>query len=391
MTKRYAEFILRHKGKTVILSMLWILAMATGLQHVAFTNDYRVFFGADNPQLLAFENLQDTYAKNDNVMMVLAPADGQVFTRKTLSAVAWMTERAWETPFSTRVDSLTNHQHTSAEGDDLLVEDLASQPQTLSDDDLLRIREIALNEPVLVNRLVSPRAHVTGVNVTIELPGVDQITENPQVVSFVRELREEFRRNFPGIDVRLTGISMMNQAFPEASQKDMSTLFPGMLLLFVVVLFLWVKRWSGTLSAFAIIIFSIIGALGMAFWFGIELTPPSFSAIMIIPTMAIADSVHVLMNYLLMRQEGEGREEAMVDSIRINFQPIFLTSITTAIGFMSMNFSDAPPFHDLGNIVAMGVMIAFVLSVTFLPAMMMLLPESDRNPVGHSSRLMANC
>ncbi len=389
MAKRYAEFILRHKWKTVILSVAWILAMGTGLQHFAFTNDYRVFFGEDNPQLLAFENLQDTYARNDNVMIVLAPEDGQVFTRETLAAVAWLTERAWEIPFSTRVDSLTNYQHTSAEGDDLLVEDLAYEAESLSDDDLLRIRDIALAEPVLVNRLVSPRAHVTGVNVTIELPGIDQITENPQVVAFVRELREEFRGRFPGIEVRLTGISMMNQAFPEASQKDMSTLFPGMLLLFVIVLFLWVKRWSGTLAAFAIIIFSIIGALGMAFWIGIELTPPSFSAIMIIPTMAIADSVHVLMNYLLMRQKGEAREEAMVDSIRINFQPIFLTSVTTAIGFMSMNFSDAPPFRDLGNIVAIGVMIAFVLSVSFLPAVMMLLPESDSNPVGRSSRIMA--
>ncbi len=95
---------------------------------------------------------------------------------------------------------------------------------------------------------------------------------------------------------------------------------------------------------------------------------------MIIPTMAIADSVHVLMNYLQMQRRGESRDDAMVDSIRINFQPVFLTSLTTAIGFLSMNFSDAPPFRDLGNIVAMGVMIAFVLSVTFLPALMMILP-----------------
>jgi predicted RND superfamily exporter protein len=109
---------------------------------------------------------------------------------------------------------------------------------------------------------------------------------------------------------------------------------------------------------------------------------------MIIPTMAIADSVHVLMNYLLMMQKGETRREAMIDSIRINFQPVFLTSVTTAIGFLSMNFSDAPPFHDLGNIVAMGVMIAFVLSVTFLPAMMLLLPGRQRVGETTSSRAM---
>ncbi len=389
MAREYSQFILRYRWLVVALSVIWIAIMGAGAQHLTFTNDYRVFFGDDNPQLMAFEYLQDTYAKNDNAMFVLVPKDGEVFTRETLGAVAWLAERAWQTPYSTRVESITNYQHTSADGDDLLVEDLAYDAASLGDDDLRRIREIALNEPVLVNRLISPRAHVTGVNITVELPGVDPIVENPEVVDFVRALRAEFEQNYPDIEVKLTGIVMMNQAFPEASQYDMSTLFPLMLLLFVVVLFFWVRGFAGTLATFMIIIFSIVGAMGMAGWFGIALTPPSFSAIMIIPTMAIADSVHVLMNYVLARQQGESREAAMTDSIRINLQPVFLTSVTTAIGFLSMNFSDAPPFHDLGNIVAMGVMIAFVLSVTFLPAVMMILPGRQTVAETASSRIMA--
>ncbi len=389
MAREYSQFILRYRWLVVALSVIWIAIMGAGAQHLTFTNDYRVFFGDDNPQLMAFEYLQDTYAKNDNAMFVLVPKDGEVFTRETLGAVAWLAERAWQTPYSTRVESITNYQHTSADGDDLLVEDLAYDAASLGDDDLRRIREIALNEPVLVNRLISPRAHVTGVNITVELPGVDPIVENPEVVDFVRALRAEFEQKYPDIEVKLTGIVMMNQAFPEASQYDMSTLFPLMLLLFVVVLFFWVRGFAGTLATFMIIIFSIVGAMGMAGWFGIALTPPSFSAIMIIPTMAIADSVHVLMNYVLARQQGESREAAMTDSIRINLQPVFLTSVTTAIGFLSMNFSDAPPFHDLGNIVAMGVMIAFVLSVTFLPAVMMILPGRQTVAETASSRIMA--
>ncbi len=388
MAKRYAQFILRHKWTVILVTLLVIAGMGAGARHLTFTNDYRVFFGEENPQLLAFENLQDTYSKNDNVMFILVPADGQVFTRETLGAVAWLTERAWETPYSTRVESLTNYQHTAAVEDDLIVEDLGYQVESSDSQALGRIRDIALNEPVLINRLVSKQAHVTGVNVTIELPGKDPIAENPEVVEFVRGLRAEFRASFPDIDVKLTGIAMMNQAFPEASQYDMQTLFPLMLLLFVIVLYFWVKEFSGTIVTFIIIVFSIVGAMGMAGWLGIALTPPSFAAIMIIPTMAIADSVHVLMNYLQMKRRGETPDEAMVDSIRINFQPVFLTSLTTAIGFLSMNFSDAPPFHDLGNIVAMGVMIAFVLSVTFLPAAMMLLPARAQTGETASSRVM---
>ncbi len=390
MVKNYAEFIIRHKIITVILSVMMVMAMGFGAQFLTFTNDYRVFFGEDNPQLIAFEELQDTYSKNDNVMFILVPEDGEVFTNKTLEAVAWLTERAWETPHSSRVESLTNYQHTSAQEDDLLVEDLAFEPGDISDDELAKIRNIALNEPVLINRLISPQAHVTGVNITIELPGIDPIVENPEVVDFIRDLREQFQQKFPDIGVKLTGIIMMNQAFPEASQYDMTTLFPLMMLVFIVVLYFWVKGLSGTFTAFMIIVFSIIGAMGLAGWFDIALTPPSFSAIMIIPTMAIAHSVHVLMSYVLLMRRGESKHEAMVDSIRINMQPVFLTSVTTAIGFLSMNFSDAPPFHDLGNIVAMGVMIAFALSVTFLPALMMILPDSHRVRETASSRAMTN-
>ena len=177
--------------------------------------------------------------------------------------------RSWQTPYSTRVESITNYQHTSAVADDLLVEDLAFEPGKLNDNELMRIREIALAEPLLINRLISPIAHVTGVNINIELPGVDPISENPEVVNFIRELREEFRAKYPSIEVRLTGIVMMNQAFPEASQYDMSTLFPIMLLIFVVVLYLWVRGLSGTVATFIIIIFSIVGAMGLAGWSGI--------------------------------------------------------------------------------------------------------------------------
>ena len=388
MVKKFAESILRFKWIVVLLSILAVLGMGYGAQFLSFTNDYRVFFSKENPQLLAFENLQDTYSKNDNVMMILVPDDGNVFTPETLQAVTWLTEKAWQTPFSSRVDSVSNYQHTYAEGDDLIVEDLVFADDELTPDKLQQVRDIAINEPLLVNRLISKSGHVTGVNVTIQLKGVDLTTENPQVVNFIRDLRTEFKQKYPDIDMKLTGIIMMNNAFPEASQYDMKNLVPIMFLVFIVVLFFWVKGFSGTLATLFVIIFSIVGAMGLAGWAGIALTPPSFSAIMIIPTMSIAHSVHILMNFLIAMHHGETKQEAMVDSLRINMQPVFLTTVTTAIGFLSMNFSDAPPFRDLGNIVAMGVVIAYVLSITFLPAIMMILPVKEQVMETKTSRLM---
>ena len=104
MARQYAEFIIRYKWITILLSILWIMLMGAGAQYLTFTNDYRVFFGEENPQLLAFEKIQDTYSRSDNAMFLLAPEDGDVFTKQTLEAVAWLTERSWETPHSTRVE-----------------------------------------------------------------------------------------------------------------------------------------------------------------------------------------------------------------------------------------------------------------------------------------------
>jgi predicted RND superfamily exporter protein len=180
MVKGYAEFIIRHKVSAVILSLIMIGAMGTGAQHLTFTNDYQVFFGENNPQLLAFENIQDTYSKNDNVMLLLVPESGKVFTNETLEAVAWLTERAWQTPYSSRVESLTNFQHTSAEGDDLLVEDLALEPGDLSDQALTKIKAIALNEPVLANRLISAQATSLALMLMSNCPALTPSLKTPK-------------------------------------------------------------------------------------------------------------------------------------------------------------------------------------------------------------------
>lgn len=388
MATTYIQFILKNKWLSILFSLLVILALGAGMKNLTFTNDYRVFFGPDNPQLVSFENLQDTYSKNDNVMMVLVPEDGDAFSKEMMEATLWLTEQSWKTPYSTRVDSLTNFQHTKAEEDDLIVENLVYEDSELSPEKLAEVKTIAMKEPLLVNRLVSPKAHVSGVNITIQLKGEDLTTENPEVVTYIRDLQKQFLEKYPNIDMKLTGIIFMNAAFPEASQYDMQNLVPIMFLMFLFVLYLWIRGFSGTITTFLIILMSIIGAMGTAGWIGISLTPPSFSAIMIIPTMAIADSVHVLMNFLQSMKRGDDRHTAMVESIRVNLQPVFLTSLTTGIGFLSMNFSDSPPFHDLGNIVAFGVATAFFLSVVFLPAMMMVLPIKVKVDESRSSQLM---
>lgn len=369
----FAEWVI--KKRWLIVAGALILAMMAGMggQHLTFNNDYHIFFDKANPQVLAFDALQEKYTKDDNVFIVIQPKSGKVFTKETLSAIEDLEQMSWQVPFSTRVDALSNFQHTRAEGDDMYVESLASDIENKSNADLQRIKKIALKEPLLVDRLVNSEASITAVNVTVNIP-MDSLEAPMDVVYYARNMVKEWEAEHPGYDTYLSGIVMLNGAFAEGSMNDMSTLVPMMFLIILFTVLLTTRSVSAMITAFFVLLFSIMTAMGIAGWFGVQLTGPSASAPTMIMTLAIADSIHLLMTMIQMMRAGKSKNEAIVESIRINFMPVFITSITTIIGFLTLNFVEGIPFHDLGNITAMGVAAAFLFSVVLLPALMSILP-----------------
>jgi predicted RND superfamily exporter protein len=369
----FGYFVVKQRWWIIVATVIVVMATASGARFLTFSNDTRDFFSEKNPQLQALEALENTYSKDNNVLFVIAPKDGNVFTRNTLAAVEELTRAAWQMPYSSRVDSLSNFQHTWAEEDDLRVEDLVQNANSLSDADLERIKRTALSEPLLVNRIISSPGHVTGVNVKIMLPG-ESLEEVPQVAAFAHRMVDEFRRKNKDIDIYLTGGVMSDNAFGEAGWDDMSTLVPVMFLILVILVGISLRAFTGTFGTLIIILISMFTGMGLAGWLGMSLTPASVNAPLIILALAVADSVHLLATMFHQMRLGRTKHEAIAESLRVNLQPVFLTSITTVIGFLTMNFSDAPPFRDLGNIVAMGVTAAFVYSVLLLPSIMAVLP-----------------
>ncbi|MBT7220031.1 MAG: MMPL family transporter, partial [Alphaproteobacteria bacterium] len=151
-------------------------------------------------------------------------------------------------------------------------------------------------------------------------------------------------------------------------------LVPAMYLVILIVAYALLRSITATILVLIVIIPSITVAMGLGGWMGIGLTPPSASAPTIITTLAVADSIHLLVVMLNRMRAGYDKRESLLYSLRVNAKPIFLTSVTTALGFLSLNFSDSPPFHDLGNITAIGVMAAWVYAVVLLPILISFVP-----------------
>ena len=385
----YPKWVLQNRWFIIFFCLLFVALAASGGRLISFTTNYRVFFSEDNPQLIAFEALENTYVKNDNVLFVLAPDDGNVFSREMLSVIEEVTEKAWQIPYSNRVDSITNFQYTEAEEDDLIVRDLISNAASFSDEELDKVRDIAINEPLLISRLISDRAHVTGINVTVQMPRIDEARETPEVVNFVRDLADEIRAAHPEIKIYLTGMIMLNNSFAESSKKDMASLVPISFAVMLLLIALSVGGFTGTFVTLLVILFSIMSAMGIGAYFGMPLSPPSASAPTIILTVAIANCVHILVTFIHEMRHGMNKDDALKESLRLNLQPVFLASITTAIGFLTMNFSDVPPFRHLGNFVSVGVLVSFILSVSLLPAIISLLPVKVKERKDDDARFMA--
>jgi uncharacterized protein len=374
---RYARWLVEHRWLVLLLSALIVGALAAGAKNLKFSTDYRVYFGPDNPQLLAFEELQNVYAKNDSILMMLEPRDGDAFHPRVLEATREMTEEAWKLPYTLRVDSVTNFQHTQADGDDLRVAPLLGSDEEITPEVAQRIRAIATQETLLLRRLVSPTGHVTAVNITAQLPPPEQLTQRelPEAVAAARALRAHILATYPEVkDIYMTGSNMMSTAFTEASVGDSKTLIPLMYGVIVLVMWLMLRSAWATAATMLVVVVSSVTALGVAGWMHILLTPPSAASPQIITTLAVADCVHVYLTAFALMRAGRAKLDAIVESLRINFTAVFLTSVTTAVGFLSVNFTDSPPLRDLANITAIGVMLAWFFAIFTLPALMAVLP-----------------
>ncbi len=222
--------------------------------------------------------------------------------------------------------------------------------------------------------MISEKGDVTIVNITVQLPEVDKTAEVQEVMNHINRMIEQYQQNYPNVEFHKAGIIVMNYAFMTAAQEDSSTLVPTMLLVILVFLTIMLRSFLSVIATLVVIIGSVMATMGLSGWAGMFLSTATVNVPTLVMTLAVADCVHVIATMRQSMQNGFSKAHSIERSIALNFMPILITSVTTAIGFLMMNMSDSPVLRDFGNLSALGVMIACFLSVTLLPALLKLLP-----------------
>lgn len=372
-TDQALSLLAEHKYPVLAAILLLTLGFALGLDSLGFKSDYREFFEKTDPHRIVFDEMQDEFGSSDNIMFLLAPKSQNIYSQEVLQAVYELTDAAWQTPFSYRVDSLSNYQFSWSEQDDLMVEDLVPDPDALDPQKLGWIQQAAFDEPGILGRLVNQAGSVTAVNILVNVRDKPASAEE-DAVAFAYQLKSQFEQRYPDLQLYLLGEVMVNATFNELYKEDMTVLVPVMIALILLMAMVALKSIYAAIIILIVVLATLLISLGSLGWLEISLTSPSSAAPIIIATLAIADSVHVLSHYLKLRLTEPNNVVALSKALNENAKAVFYTSVTTIVGFLSLNASDSPPFQDLGNFVSVGVAVALILTFTLLPALILIFP-----------------
>lgn len=365
-----------------LFSLITVILCCFGFKLIKFDGSTEFFFGEQHPDMQKWRVFSATYGSPDRALLMLQSKDKRSLLedKKYLALVETLTERLHLVPHIVRVDSLSNHQHSISIDDELFVADLIADAERLTQSELKAIQQTALNDPALVKRLVSESADTVvfsmagrfdKVNGDVELQKLD-------TAKALYKIRDEVRQQFPELNVFANGNIVGNAVTMQIAMDDIKLYIP---LMYVVIYGLLALLLGSILSMITIALtatFCTMTAIGLASWLGITLSPLSLSSASIIVITTVAHCVHIVIAYLENYRAGANKIAALKESYRINLQPIFFTSLTTALGFLSMNISEMQPARDLGNIVAMGVMVSFIFSLTLLPTFLLLMPISNK-------------
>ena len=378
--QRLHRWSVAHPWLTILLWLIALVAGGSGMAQMRLDANYRAFFSPGDPLVESLDDMRDTYQSGDTLALLIKNHHGSLFNRNGLAAVEMASDEAWKLPHAIRVESLANFPYTLGSEDDLIVNDLVSNAAKLSDAEIAKIRDYALSEPLLRYSLVNPKGDSSLVVVSFESVTGLSLEANQIIYAATLALCERVQAAHPGISCYSTGTVSGTAAFTEAAKSDGENLVPlGLALALIAMLaYLWLESGrfgtalSGMLASLAVIVVAVLIPLGLMSWVGIAANNITGIIPVIILTLAVADSLHILISYFQLLREGREKNPALLESLRLNAEPVWLTSVTTTLGFLALNNSDSPPFQQMGNLVAIGVVLAWAGSNTLLPALLSL-------------------
>jgi hypothetical protein len=368
-TETFAEKIIQYRYLSILFCLVLLIASFRGVGGIAFSPDMEQFFPEDYPISENHAHIEDTFYSSDSVIIAIGVDEGTVFNPRILNLIEEITDKAWSTPHSIRVDSLSNFSFVRAEIDDLVVEPFIEESLEWDQKKINERSTLIEKEEQAYGTILSKDKKTTFINISIDAPRDDVEKEYAESMEHIFAFMDPLKKEYPEADMRYAGIVYIEYLSPLIVKAEMPVLIPTLLFVILLSLFILLRNVVAVISSLVVIIFSVITAVGILGHFNTTVSQPFLMVPILVATLAVADCVH-LFNVYFQNKLEKNAKDSIIKSLRLNLEPLLLTSLTTSIGFLCLNLAPIPALRVVANGIVIGVIAAFVFSIFFLAPLM---------------------
>ena len=364
--KDFAKLLIKYRYLSIGLVIIVVCLLATGLTKLTFNPDLETYFPEGHPAVIRYNEIDDMFIPTDNLIIAVHSNEGTLFNGDSLKVIEELTKKSWTIPYSVRVDSLTNYSYVKSVNDDLIVEPFIEEAEKKSIEFFEKRENLVAGEDIIYKSLISEDKKTSVVSIIVDPPGPNKEDQNSELINYILGFIEPIKESNENLDIRLLGNPYLDYISPRIVKAEMPVVMPLMLLLIFLIVFLMIRSYVAVLATFVVILMSLIATFGSIGILGSPLNQMVTTIPILIITLALADCIHLFSIYFQNRVKGISSKESMEKSLEMNIQPLFLTTISTCIGFLCLNFIEVAPLRDFGNAVAIGIGFAFIFTIFFI-------------------------
>ncbi len=367
----FIAIVVNRRRALLLLALLLSLLLAAGIPRTGFDTSLGVLLTRSDPWLAERDRMLAEFPGQSEISFAFEPASGDVFTHPTLAAMVDLSKNYRQIPLARGMNSILAWQ--SPYGDDTFFEKPLAQLFTYTDAELQERRARALQEPFVAGILLAPEGDLALASIRL---GSASLTDEQRrsTAEATLALRDELQARHPEVAIHISSEALYEQSTRQAMLDDLFYLLPLAILLCNGILCYSFRSLLLGGCILGVSLLTIAWTVGTLGWLGVRFNTVSVMAPVVVVTIAVANSVHLVSIFRQQRLAGLAPLDAMRHSLQFNLRPVSLAALTTMAGFGSLNLASAPAVSSFGSVVALGVLYAWALSLLVLPALVLLLP-----------------
>ena len=355
----------------LMISLLVIIGTAVFIPKLSIDSRAESFLPDDEPALLYRDQVEETFGlKDPMVIAVINKGEQGVFNPQTLQLVQWLTDEVMKMPEvdRERVVSLATEDNITGNEEGMLVEPFfETPPQT--QEEANKVRAAVMDFPLYLGSLVARDGSAT--LIVMEMLNDD---DAPQVYEDLLALVE--RAPTHGESIHVAGDGAVSGYLVTYINADAARLVPISVVIITLLCLLSFRSWRGTLIPGVVILSAVASAVGLMAAAGVPVYVITTSMPILLVGVAVADSIHVLSQYYeeLANHPDHDQRELVVRTMVLMWRPVLITTLTSMVGFLGVSVSSyMPPMQAFGLFSMIGLGMAGLFSLTFVPAALVLL------------------